>query len=579
MRQFRFGIYNRDFDRIDESQDFLEEHCLQRLGNKSPAVMVAAEAFDPDWFGSLPGSMQFYLLNHVLRYSIASLTHYQPVIAYLEDERNLTVSPDEQVPFHRLLAGYYILQGRFEDLGGLLARHEDSFKASGFAGTLAFLQHDNESAFNLYKKDMDQLHEFFGGQEAFFFGLPGLFCVFSLLERNHPGDREAVQRHIAAALARFKDSQEEVPYLFVQAMVVALDNELPDMGVLTEHLKADNRSITRFLAVLCLYWMGVEVPADFTRELIRMHDRAAAEGFLWLAMESAFLLEALGVETEKYGPAAEKIRAQIGGRSIVSIAEPENSWKHSLQELISISSTVREQEKNVRLVWLVNFKDDSLHLLPKEQKRKASGSWSKGRAVSLSRLAESGNIEYLTEQDREICAALHQVGDPAGRNGGYVFDPEKALPALVGHPLVFLEKSPKTPVEIVAGEPELLVEQQDDFLYIAFTKDIGEGNVAVWQETPVRFKVIRIDDNHRRVAGITGRKGLRVPLSASRQVLDAIGKIASFMTVHSSVGVDIENQDVELVEADPTIHLHFIPYGSGFRLEMFVQPFPQGGPY
>jgi SNF2 family DNA or RNA helicase len=124
-----------------------------------------------------------------------------------------------------------------------------------------------------------------------------------------------------------------------------------------------------------------------------------------------------------------------------------------------------------------------------------------------------------------------------------------------------------------------MVEQQDDHLYIAFTQDIGEGNVAVWQETPVRFKIIQIDDNHRRVAEITGRNGMRVPISASSQVLDAIGRIASFMTVHSSIGVDIENTEVEVVEADPTIHLHFIPYGSGFRLEMFVQPFTQGGPY
>lgn len=579
MRQFRFGVYNRDFDRIDESLTFLEEHCRQRLDNKSPAILVAAEAFDPDWFGSLPGSMQFFLLNQVVRYSIDRLIHYQSVIAYFEDEKNLTVPPDEQVPFHRLLAGYYLLRGRFSDLRNLLERHDDSFKASGFAGALTFLEGNTAEAFALYNQDMERLQDFVSDRHPFFYGLPGLFCVLALLERNLPEDREAIKQHIGAALHRFKGSQEEVPYLFIHAVVGSLDNDFPNMIFLTEHLKADERSLTRFLAVLSLYWMGVEIPPDFVQELVALHARAAESNFLWLAMESAFLLEALGREPEKYGPAAEKIRTQIGCRSIVSIIEPENSWKHSLQELISISSTVREQEKDIKLVWMVNFKDGVLHLFPKEQKKKASGGWSKGRTIALSRLAEFDAIEYLTEQDRRICAALHQMEDTSGRNSGYVFDLETALPALVGHPQVFLEKSQKTPVEIVAGEPELLVEQQDDFLYIAFTQDIGEGNIAVWQETPVRFKVIRIDDNHRRVAEITGRNGLRVPISASSQVLDAIGRIASFMTVHSSVGVDIENKEIEVVEADPTIHLHFIPYGSGFRLEMFVQPFAQGGPY
>ena len=579
MRQFRFGIYNQDFDKIDESQAFIEEHCVQRLENKSPAVLVAADAFNADWFGSLPGSMQFFLLDQIFRYCFAKLIHYQPVIAYLEDEKNLTVSPDEQVPFHRLLASDYLLQGRFDDLQDLLSRHDDSFKASGFAGTLAFLRKDESNAFELYQKDVDLLHEFFGDQDATFFGLPGLFCVLNLLERNHPEDRIAIKKHIAAALTKFKGSQEEVPYLFVHAVVRSLDNELSDMIVLTENLQLDERSLTRFLAVLCLYWMGVEVPPDFTQELIDLHHRATEENYLWLAMESAFLLDALGVETDKYGQIAKEICDNIGGRSIVNIIEPENSWKQSLQDLISISSTVREQEKNIRLIWLVDFKDDFLDLHPKEQKRKSSGSWSKGRTVGLSRLAEYNDIEYLTDQDRKICAALVQIDDSSAKNGGYAFDTEISLPALIGHPLVFLEKSPRTPVEIVAGEPELLVEQQEDFLYIAFTQDIGVGNVAVWKETPVRFKVITIDDKHRRVAEITGRNGMRVPISASTQVLEAIGKIASFMTVHSSTGVEIENKDVEVVEANPTIHLHFIPYGSGFRLEMFVRPFAKGGPY
>jgi len=579
MRQFRFGIYRRDFDLIDESQAFLESHCLKHLGDRSPAVLIAAEAFDADWFGSLPGSLQFYLLDHVFRFSTGKLVHYQPVITYLEDEEKLTVSPDEQVPFHRLLAGYYLLQGRFADLQELLARHEDSFKGSGFAGSLAFLKGSLSDVFDLYEKDMDILHEYVGGENAFFFGLPGLFCVLALLERARLEDRSAIREHIAAALTRFKGSQEEVPYLFIRAVVGSLDNVLPDMIALTENLKADERSLTRFLAVLALYWMGVEMPANFVQELVDLQVLAEQGKFFWLAMESASLLEALGTEPEKYGRKARSLAKKIGGRSIVSIIAPERSWKHSLQELISISSTVREQEKNTRLVWMVQFKDDKLLLLPKEQKRKPTGTWSKGRTVALSRLADFKSIDYLTEQDRNICSSLRQMEDTAGKSGEFFFDPESALPALIGHPLVFLEKSPKTPVEIVSGEPELLVEQLGDFLHIAFTQDIGEGNVAVWTETPVRFKVIRIDDNHRRVAEITGRKGLRVPLSASSQVLEAISRIASFMTVHSSVGVDIENKDVEVVEADPTIHIHFIPYGSGFRLEMFVQPFAQGGPY
>ncbi|HHO48451.1 MAG TPA: DEAD/DEAH box helicase [Desulfobacteraceae bacterium] len=579
MRQFRIGVYSRDFDKIEEAQIFLDEHCRTSFAGKAPAVPVAAEAFDPGWFGGLPGSLQFYLLEQILRDSMARLQHYPPVLDYLEDESVITVSPDEQVPFHRLLAGYLLLQGRLDNLEQLLDRHADSFKASGFAGTVAFLRGDSDDAFALFDADLRTLHDFFGDRRAFFFGLPGLFCLLALLERNRDEDRALIKGYVSSALDRYSGCPEEVPYLFINAVAGSMDDEMSDMMELTEQLRAHDSSLTRLLATFCLYWMGVEIPDEFRERLVSLHERAAGNGFSWLAMESAMLLDELGKSERDYGIIGEAYRRDLRCRSIVQIIETGTSWKHSLQELINLTSTVKEQERNTRLAWMVRYEDGTLHLVPKEQKKKASGEWSKGRTLALSRLADQIDLEYLTAPDRRICAALTPVDEESGRAGGYVFDLEAALPALIGHPLVFLEKSPQTPVEIVAGEPELLVEQQGDYLFIHFTQDIGEGNVAIWQETPTRFKVIRVGDNHRRVAAITGRKGLRVPLSASAQLLEVIGSIASFMTVHSSMGVDIVNRDVEFVEADPTIHLHFIPYGSGFRLEMFVQPFPGGGPY
>ncbi len=578
MRQFRIGIYGRDFDKIDESLKFLEENCLGQLDNKTPSVIIAAEAFDPDWFGSLPGSMQFFLLDQIIRYSTSSLEHYQPVLDYLDDDKAITVSVDEQVPFHRMLAGYFILQGRFDELRNLLDRHGDSFQASGFYGTLYFLRGDTEKALQLYEEELKQLREFSGDRNSFFFGLPGLFCVLALLARNSEEDRRAIKQHIASVLTRFKGYPEEIPFRFVEAVVSSMDNGLPDMMILTDHLKADDRSLTKFLAVLCLYWMGVEIPDDFKESLVTLYQKSMDQGFVWFAMEAAVLLNVLDVNPEEYGESAEKLGRELKCRSIVNIMEPEKSWKHSLQELISLTSTVREQEKNTRLVWMVNYENGRFDIFPREQKRKVSGEWSKGRSISKSRLADHKKLDFLSAQDRQICASLKEE-ETSSKNSNLVFVQEIALPALIGHPNVFLEKSNQTPVEVVAGEPELLVEQQDEYLFINFTQDIGEGNIAVLRETPTRFKVVQIKDNHRKVAEITGRDGLRVPVSASQQVLEAIGQIASFMTVHSSVGVNIQGQSVDLVEADPTIHLHFIPYGSGFRLEMFVQPFSKGGPY
>jgi SNF2 family DNA or RNA helicase len=579
LRQFRIGIYSHDFDKIDEASLFFEEHCYKHLGKEPPAIRLVARHFCADWFSALPGSLQFFLLDRVIRYSMEHAVHFPEVFTYLENEEGMHLSEDERIPFQRMLAGYYLLQGNCEKLEQLLAVHTESFQGSGFAGSVAFLHGRTDEALVLFEQDLEVLNQFAGQEGSFFFGITGLFCILALLVRNSATDRELIRRSVLLVLARCKGCPEEIPFRFLDAYARSVDGIMPDMLELTECFQAENRSMTSLIAVLSLYWMGVEIPEEFQASLVELFKQAEGNSFSWLAMESAEMLATLDDSRTEMATAANRFREQLHCRTIVHIISPDDSWKRSLEELISVTSRSRTPERTVRLAWMVEYDGEILMLTPKEQKKTSSRKWSKGRSIAFNRLMNPEDFDFLTAQDKKICAALKQVGDPGARNGGCVFDMDVALPALVGHPLAFLEKAGHVPVEIVAGEPELVVEEQDGFLFIHFAQDIGNGKVALWQETPTRFRVMEINDEHLRVAEITGREGLRVPMAASRQVLDAIGNIASFMTVHSSMDVGMEDQDVVEVEADPMVHIHIIPYGSGFRLEMFVQPFSRRGPY
>lgn len=577
LRQFRIGVYSQNFDKLDEALAFLEGECHRYLQTEPPAVLVAANAFDPVWFGSLPGSLQFFLLDQVIRHSLERLHHFPDIIAYLENEQAQTVPLDERVPFRRLLASCYLLQGRHDVLGRLLEQHSDSFLGSGFAGSVAFLDGDTERALHLFAEDLQHMQQYAGSEPCFFFGITGLFCIFALLARDEEGDRDRARAAVATVLQRCNGCSEEIPFRFLDVVLRSSDDVLPDMLALTEDLAADDRSLTSLVAILSLYWMGVEIPLEFQDILQRLYEQARANAFDWVAMESAELLAALGQQDMQQ--AAVELAGQLNCRYLTHILAPHATWKQSLQELIEVTSRIREPERTTRLCWLVEYVNNTLELIPKEQKKTATGNWTKGRTIAFQRLVLERGIDYLTSQDRLICAALYQADESGGKNGGLAFDSDKALPALVGHPFVFLKHSPQTPVEIVAGEPELVVERKGDSLFIHFFQDIGDGPVAVWAETPTRYRIIRISDEHRKVAEITGRDGLLVPLAASRQVLDAIGNIASFMTVHSAIEVRGDGLPVEFVESDPTIHVHIIPYGSGFRIEFFIRPFTNGGPY
>ena len=579
MRQFRIGVYSHDFDKIDEASTFIEGGCRRYLNADPPAVLVAAHAFDPLWFGGLPGSLQFYLLDYVVRYSLERLQHFPAILAYLEDEQALTVPADERVPFRRILASSYLLQGRLDDLRRLLDRHSESFSGSGFAGSVAFLGGDMEQAFRLYAEDLKQLQQYAGSEPCFFLGITGLFCIFALLARDMEGDRDRIRDAITTVLKRCNGCPEEVPFRFLGAVICSPEDVMPDMLALTEDLFADERSLTSLVAILSLYWMGVEIPSDFQEILQKLYEQARNNSYLWVAMESAELLTTLDSSQEEMKKNAQALGEQLNCRYLTHIIAPHASWKQSLQDLIEVTSRIREPERSTRLCWLVDYVNGTLELIPKEQKKASAGTWTKGRTLAFNRLLLDKELDYLTDQDRLICSALYQLEEEGENTGLYAFEASKALPALIGHPLVFLRRSPKTPVEIVAGEPELMVERKGESLFIHFCQDIGEDTVAVWAETPTRFRIIRITEDHKKVAEITGRDGLHVPLAASRQVLNAIGNIASFMTVHSAIEVPGEGLPADLVDSDSTIHIHILPYGSGFRIELFVRPFSQGGPY
>jgi hypothetical protein len=200
--------------------------------------------------------------------------------------------------------------------------------------------------------------------------------------------------------------------------------------------------------------------------------------------------------------------------------------------------------------------------------------------LPLARLAQGQHPFFLSPQDRRILASIKTIRGADGESVTYLLDLDKALPAMIGHPHLFLGSAAMTPVEFVGGEPELLVEERGDHLHIRFARPITDGDLAIHQESPSRFRIIKINDKHRHIAAITGKNGLLVPRAAADQVMAAIGNISSFMTVHSVIASTGAAQTaIRAVEADSTIHMHLHPFGGGFRLSMLVRPFPGGSHY
>ncbi len=612
LRELRIGIYSQQFDLIDEALDFIESQGKDFFSPLPPIVQVIISPFDPVWFRSLPPSFQFFLLDHALRFAQAELIALPEIQLFLEEKENFhNLSPDERLPFQRLLCNQLFLKGELERADALIRSQPESFLGTGAIGSLAFLRGNYPHALQNFKSDLQSLRQLCDTDKVAFIGPAGLFAVLAQLQNDPADSYQAVARQIALTLSLFPVMAEGKAYHFLAALLSARTTTRVTEEDFSVESQTKPHSLTILFAGLCDYWLNSSIHPETIDRLQALYQQATTQHYHFFTVIIAELLVKSGcpVGAPKKVPLGEE--SLIGGRlgdasppvdiheasctpstpprnsdlvSFVTLLQPEEPWKRSLQALIQATTIEQKdyQDRSMRLAWFVEYKNEALLISPKEQKLGADGQWSKGRPISLARLYAGDTLPYLTIQDRKISAAIQMVQHPETHGITHHFDMDKALVAMINHPLLFLGQSPSSSVEFVAGEPELLVEERGGQLHIRFAQSVSKNAITVFQETPTRFKIIAINDNHRRIAQITGPDGLSVPIAASEQVLTAIGNISSYMTVHSAIAVGASshsNRHIECVEADSSIYIHLLPYGTGFRLEMFVKPFAEGGHY
>jgi SNF2 family DNA or RNA helicase len=584
MREMRIGIYTQDFDLIDDALEFLGGQCRDILSPLPPTVQVTTRPFDPVWFRSIPPSFQFFLLDSIAKYELSTLHHFPEILLYLEEETSLEErSSDEMLPFQRLLLTQYVFRGQLDKAEELISENYESFSGTGASGTLAFLRGNSEETEALFEHDLDFLRDLSGTENAAFFGPTGLFHGLATLQNNQSDEEQKVLRQIGIALSLFSGSVEEKAYqAFAGFLQVRSSHALPGEEM-SFHKDDAPHSLTILFTALGQYWLNSSLQPEVSRRVETLYKHAQANGFHFFSLNLAAILAGVGQNEENYEAIVQQLQEETGLSPLINILASEEPWKRNLQALIQVTASSHPSNtlQTERLIWMVDYINGIMRISPKEQKQGATGNWSKGRPISLSRLY-SGKLNYLSVQDRKISACIEKRINPETHGTSYHFDMDKTLIAMVNHPLLFFAKSPGTPVEFVSGEPELMVEERGSQLHICFAQEVTEDKITIFQETPTRYKIIEINDNHRRIAQITGKNGLIVPMDASEQVLTAIGNISSFMTVHSAIAADIDNHahaSIERVEADSTIYMHLLPYGTGFRLEMFVKPFINGGHY
>lgn len=590
IREVRIGLYRQNLNFINKQiEDYNKySHGKDKISIDKIFEQVCNNPFDADWFRTLPQELYESGISSILLNATLKCSPAEEALALLEEECS-TPGGHCSDYLQLLLTEQLLLRGFIQEAKQNLERVANDFgdNAAVFWGGLSFLRGENEQAIKYYTDALKALKKAKGKRQAYFSTMGGLFFILALLKDGSVERLREAEEYLSV-IARQSDHWLKSIYAQLKIVLQVQQGDIAQKElVVSAHiasLEEDNTLETLFCA-LCLYWVDADRAKKRLPKLLEpLYQQAMASGYYWLAMETAELLSRLKPHST-YDTQAAILREGTDIQTIVDLIRPQEPWEICLNALANLQKEPQasaKAEAELRLAWFITFYTSKCILQPREQKVNAKGEWSKGRPIALKRLSNNlGEFDYLTPQDIRVCGCIETYNDGSYYYGKteYTFS-EKAISELIGHPLVFWEDSPTTRVEIVKGEPELLVKKGNlSRLTLQFSPKLAESqNILNVKETPTRIKVIEINASHRRIAEIIGKENrLEVPAIAEKQVLAAINAVSGIVTVHSDIGSGLSG--AEEVPAQTIPHIHLLPAGPGLKVTLLSRPFAQGGPY
>ncbi len=591
LREVRIGIYQQDLAFVHKQiQDFLTfASAKEKIDFADLLLLVCDNPFDAQWFSNLAPDFYEPAMAAILERSMAKLTNSDAAMTLLEAK---LTSPENQNHNSEFLQGLWaqqlLFRGYVQTAQMHIQQNPQILNSELLWGWSKFLVGENvEAIADLTKaltKKSKQNHAF-----------ATVILILALLKA---GDNLVLAEQYASS-RQFSQAQPGISYR-LKALILFLQGDQSQKAYFANEITLERlsyqvehhdfgSSLEVLITCLCIFWVDADLAkARLPKILVKFCRQAETAGYKWIALQTEHLLLRLGQSlSTNSAPIIPAIRHQSLPQeerlvALVDIIRCQESWEISLNALVRLQSAAdsksAKSNEGFRLAWFVSFRhQNGWAIQPKEQKISAKGLWSNGRNIALKRLKKS-EIAYLSDLDLKVCAEIEPTSDYSYGQGEYEFG-EKAIVALIDHPLVFWEDSPNIRVEVVKGEPELLVlDGKQDRIVLEFMPPIDENQeIVVTKVSPTKLKVIAISPEHHRIAAILGtNQRLEVPVSAKEKVLSAINAIAKILTVHSDIG---GGADAEEVAALATPHIHLLPAGNGLKVAVLVRPFAQIGSY
>ena len=270
----------------------------------------------------------------------------------------------------------------------------------------------------------------------------------------------------------------------------------------------------------------------------------------------------------------------LGSFKFMDILHVKQPWEYAMDQLQTLVTDQRPRTvqqallPDKRMVWMVDPASQMIEVV--EQSLGKKGGWSAGRSIALKRLYNKDpTVDYLIPQDVLAIQGLEYSPGTWYDREAFSWNRRKTLRALIEHPSVFHQKNRDIPLELVSGNLDLCVEKAENGYHFSLSYHKNTPCVILEKETPNRYRVIDFSDEAVSIGKIISEKGMNVPLQAKDKVIDIICNAKSSIQIQA----DIADDDLPSVPGDTTPRVHLFPLHTGIKVNVWIRPFGEQGPY
>ena len=567
LRDYRLSIYMHDLDRLGKISRVIEQKFLQ-VQAYEVLFQIFSNPFQKEFILSFDKEFQVQVLSQLFDDAIDNSKSTAQLWEFVKENKIVS----DEIDSFRL--DELIFKGDISAAKKLIGVPDSSHKMFA-GGVIALLEKDFEtsvlhfeSAIKIWKKIYRKNKGYPGVWQMFLYGL-------------------ALYKTDEARFYKFADefsiyADKNYPDIFTPRAVAALQNFLRNNSgravSLADQMGAVTTSDRIVECLLRTLIPKLKLP-DYAGEFAELNQSL---GYRWIELEVCNLLALKeSVENNQTKHAPNSLQNELGFEPLGNLIPPVEDWERALKSLTVVAEGIQGNTETkgkvdeTRIAWQLDF--DHKEIQPVEQKYRKTG-WSAGRNIALKRLF-GNDVKNMTDQDRAVVkSSLRRHRDYSYYGSDYfVFEWQKALAELVGHPNLFSSRNADVNIQLVKGEPSLVVKESGDDLELSFDTKFTEVGYLIQKETETRFKVIEITRQHVDIANSLHNGRLKIPARGREALLKAILPLSTKIAIQSDLEEHFEN--LPSVDAENRIHALFTPINEGFHLEFFVKPFGTVPPY